>query len=153
MQTKELLFTEEEPQIKFYLKKDKEEYKIEPNIDIFKIILWKGRKNNYILHDNKLYKCTKEFEKTTFKMIKIFRENYLSELELGEKDLESLFSVILPKVKNAIDISKIDEKEIEKYKPKELIVKTFLDFEEHNYLVADVRFCYGENEFIFQETK
>lgn len=142
-----LLFTEEEPQIKFYLKKDKEEYKIEPNIDIFKIILWNGRKNNYILHDNKLYKCTKEFEKTTFKMIKIFRENYLSELELGEKDLESLFSVILPKVKNAIDISKIDGKEIEKYKPKELIIKTFLDFEEHNYLVADVRFCYGENEF------
>ena len=39
------------------------------------------------------------------------------------------------------------EEEIEKYRPQKLQVKIFLDFDEHNYIIADVRFCYGEDEF------
>ena len=41
----------------------------------------------------------------------------------------------------------MSEKEIEQYKPKELSVKVYLDFDEHDYLVADVLFCYDDNEF------
>ena len=41
----------------------------------------------------------------------------------------------------------IPEKEIEKYRPKELVVKVYLDFDKSDYLVADVRFCYDNNEF------
>ena len=53
----------------------------------------------------------------------------------------------MPKVKAAIKIENISEEEIEKYKPKELVVKVYLDFDEQDYLVADVLFCYENNEF------
>ena len=66
---------------------------------------------------------------------------------LGKEDLSKLFSIIVPKLKKSIEIQDLSEEEIEKYKPQELVVKVYLDFEENDYLVADVKFCYGENEF------
>ncbi len=35
----------------------------------------------------------------------------------------------------------------QKYKPKELIIKLFFDFDKNNYLIADVKFCYEDEEF------
>ena len=70
----------------------------------------------------------------------MFRKNYITDLELGKENLTQLFSVIIPKVKKAIDLSKIPEEEIEKYKPKNLLVKVFLDYNKSNFLIADVKF-------------
>ena len=70
-----------------------------------------------------------------------------TEVKLGEKELTDLFSIIVPRVENAIVIENIEEAEIEKYKPKELLVKVFLDFDKNDYLIADVKFCYGKEEF------
>ena len=36
---------------------------------------------------------------------------------------------------------------MEQYKPKKLGVKIFLDFDENDYIIADAKFCYGEEEF------
>lgn len=58
-----------------------------------------------------------------------------------------LFSVVLSKVKNAIKIEPELLEEIKEYEPEKLGVKVFLDYDKNNYLVADVRLCYGENEF------
>ena len=53
----------------------------------------------------------------------------------------------MPKIKDGIEFKDINEDEIEKYKPKKLVVKMFLDFDENEYIIADARFCYGEEEF------
>ena len=45
------------------------------------------------------------------------------------------------------DLEKMSKEEIEKYQPKELVIKVFLDFDKKDYLIADVKFCYEENEF------
>lgn len=146
--TNEIQFTDEEPDIKFKLKKlDEVSYIIIPNKEIFKLIIIKGKKYKYILDDNKLYKCTKEFETSTLRLLELFRENYITELELGKDDLTQLFSVIIPKVKDAIEIDDIPEDEIIKYKPKKLIVKLFLDFDSNNYLICDIKYIYDNNEF------
>ncbi len=140
-------FTEEQPNIEFILKKTKEkEYEIVPNIEIFSVAIIKGKKYIYILDDKKIYRCSKEFEKTNLKLLDIFRKNYISELKLGSNELPQLFSIILPKVNNAIKIRDIPEEEIKKYQPQELFVKVFLDFDNNNYLVADVKFIYGNQE-------
>ena len=144
-------FRDENPEIYFSMKKQgKNEYIIQSNIkdDILRNLEIKsGNKNKYILYKDILYRCDKKYEETTLKLIEIFRENFLTELLLGEKQLPELFSIILPEVKDGIKFEGIDKNEIEKYKPKELGVKVFLDFDENNYIVADVRFCYGEEEF------
>lgn len=58
-----------------------------------------------------------------------------------------MFSIIIPKVKDAIIIEDKEKEKLEKYRPEELIVKLYLDFDENDYLVANVKFAYGNNEF------
>ena len=141
-------FTEEEPKLDFILKKNKEgNYIIYPNKEIYEITILRGRTYKYILVDKKLYRCSKEFERTSLKLLELFRQNYVTEIEFGEEELTEFFAVVAPKVKDAIKIEGLTEEEIEKHKPKELIVKVFLDFDKNDYLVADLRFCYEENEF------
>lgn len=141
-------FTNEQPKIEFKLKKLEDgQYIIMPNIEIYKVNIIKGKKYKYILDDKKLYRCTREFESTTLKLLELFRQNYMTEVKLGEDELTDLFSIIMPKVKDAIIFENISEEEIEKYKPKELVIKVYLDFDKNDYLIADVKFCYEENEF------
>ena len=141
-------FTEEKPKIEFLLKKvDEEHFTIVPNIEIYKVNIIKGKKYKYILDDQKLYRCSKKFEDTNLKLLELFRQNYITEIKLGKKQLSELFSVVIPKVKNAIKVVNIPEEEIEKYRPKELETKLYLDFDKKDYLVADIRFCYDNFEF------
>lgn len=146
--TDEIEFTEEQPKIEFKLKKiDEEQYVILPNIEIFNVTIIKGKRYKYVLDQKKLYRCTKEFENTNLKLLELFRQNYMTEVLLGKEELTQLFSIIIPKVKNAIAIENMTEQEIEQYKPKELQVKLYLDFDENDFLIAEVRFVYDTNEF------
>ena len=140
-------FTEEQPNIQFKLKKSKEYYEIIPNIEIYKVNIIKGKKYKYILDDKKLYRCSKEFENSNLKLLEIFRQNYITDVKLGEENLIQLFSVVIPRVKDAIVIDDVPKEHIEKYKPKKLIIKVFLDFDNNHYLICDVKFCYGKKEF------
>lgn len=139
------------PDLHFVMKKKgKEEYKIvlNKNIDIMRDIeLLKGKDYTYILFNNKLYRCDNEYEQTTVKLLKMLKDNYLTELVFGKEQLPELFSVILLKLKDSIEFEGIDEQKIEQYKPKKLGVKLFLDFDENDYILADTKFCYGEEEF------
>ncbi len=144
----EIEFTDEQPKIEFKLKKiDEKQYIIIPNIEIFQVTIITGKQYKYVLDQQKLYRCTKEFENTNLKLLELFRQNYLTEVSLGKENLTDLFSVIIPKVKNAIKIENMSEEEIASYKPKELEVKVYLDFDQNDYLIADVKFIYEDKEF------
>ena len=141
-------FVNENPQIKFTLKKlEQDEYEIYPNVDIFKLSIINGKKYKYIFKDKSLYRCDEDYSKSTYKMIEIFRKNYITEAKLGKEELKQFFSIIMPKINDAVSFKNIGEDEIEKYKPKDLRVKAFLDFDSNNYIICDVRFIYEENEF------
>lgn len=154
-------FAEKDPDIKFQLKRDpqntnsqevkqdstEESYIIVPNIDIYKVTIIKGKKYKYLLDESKIYRCSKNFENTNLKLLELFRQNYINDVKLGKKELAQLFSVVIPKVRGAITTEDIPEEEIKKYKPKELIVKVFLDFDKRNYLLAEVMFDYEGEEF------
>lgn len=99
-----------------------------------------------MLDDKKLYRITKEFENSSLRLLELFKQNYLTEVECGIKEIPEFFSIIMPKVKKGIKLENISEEEIEKYKPKPLEVKVYLDFDKNNYLIADVEFIYGENK-------
>ncbi len=144
----EVEFTEEQPNIEFKLKKIKDDlYSILPSVEIFQITIMKGKKYKYVLQDKRLYRCTKEFENTNLKLLELFRQNYMTEVLLGKEELKQLFSVVIPKVKNAIVMENIAAEELEPYRPKELEVKVYLDFDENDFLIAEVKFCYDKNEF------
>ncbi len=146
--TEEIELTEEQPKIEFKLRKiGDEKYSITPNIEIFNVTIIKGKKYKYVLDDKKMYRVTKEFEKSNLRLLELFRQNYMTEVLLGKEELTQLFSIVVPKVKGAIKIENIPEEEIKNYRPQELQVKVYLDFNESDYLIAEVKFKYGKNEF------
>ena len=146
--TEEIELTQEQPNITFQLKKrEDDQYVIIPNIDIFHVNIIKGKIYQYILDHEKLYRCTKEFEQTTLKLLMIFRQNYMTEVLLGKEELASLFSIVIPKVKDAIVVEGLTEEEIEQHQPKALEIKVYLDFDDNDFLVAGVNFIYDTNEF------
>ena len=141
-------FIDQNPDLTFRLEKiDNDEYRIIADFDVFKIVILNGKKYKYVLTDENLYRCNKEFEKTTLRLLKVFRENFLTQISLGKDELGELFSVVLSKVKNAIKIEPELLEEIKEYEPEKLGVKVFLDFDKNDYIIADVKFCYGETEF------
>ena len=141
-------FIDQNPDLTFRLEKiDNDEYRIIADFNVFKIVILNGKKYKYVLTDENLYRCNKEFEKTTLRLLKVFRENFLTQISLGKDELGELFSVVLSKVKNAIKIEPELLEEIKEFEPEKLGVKVFLDYDKNNYLTADVRLCYGENEF------
>ena len=150
-QDKIIKLRDENPDLKFIMqKKGRNEYKItiNKNIDILREIeILHGKEYKYILIDNELHRCDKKYEQTTLKLLNMFKYNFITELILGKEQLPELFSVILPKLKNSIELKGIEEQEIEQYKPKKLVVKMYLDLDENDYILADTKFCYGEEEF------
>lgn len=142
---------DENPELHFVIqKKGKNEYKIvlSQKIDLIRDIeILQGRESKYLILDDKMYHCNKDFEKTILKLIEMLKDNFITELVFGKDQLPELFSVIFPKMKNGIKFDGIDEKQLEKYRPKKLGVKLFLDFDENDRIIADAKFCYGEEEF------
>ena len=144
----ELKLFEEDPDIYFELiKEDDGNFKIKSNKEIFSIQIFKGKRYTYVLEGAKLYRCSDEFVNSIIKLVKTFRNAYILDLDLRKDDLKELYSVIMPKIGNCIKLKNIEEREIEEFKPKKLAVKIFLDFDENNYVIADVKFCYGSEEF------
>ncbi len=144
-----VLFDINEPNIKFEINQtDEDEYDLKPiDFDVFKYETFKGRKYTYMLYKKAIYRCCKEFEDITLKLLEIFRENYTSEIKFHKKDMENMFSVVYPRIKNRIEIKEMKKRDIEKYIPKDLFVKVFLDVNEENYITADIKFVYGDTEF------
>ena len=141
----------ENPDLHFVMKKrSKEEYQIVLNkkIDIMRDIdIIIGKEYKYLLIDDVLYRCDKKYEQTTFKLLKMLKDNFMTELIFGKEQLPELFSIILLKLKNSIEFKGINEQQIEQYKPKKLVVKLFLDYDKNEHILADAKFCYGEEEF------
>ena len=142
---------DENPDLHFIMKKKgKEEYEIVLNkkTNIMREIeILNGKSYKYILYENRLYRCDKKYEQTTFKLLKMLKDNFITELVFGKEQLPELFSVVLLKLKDSIKFKGIDERQIEKYKPKKLGVKLFLDYDENEHILAEAKFCYGEEEF------
>lgn len=141
-------FIDKEPDIKFDVEEiNNNECKIVPNIDIYEYNIIQGKDYVYFEYEGKIYRCSKEFDNTTLKLLKMYRKNFTSEIKLRKDELSTLFSVVFPKVKKSLKYDKLNLEEVEKYIPKELYVKLYLDYNKNNYIIADIKFCYDNYEF------
>lgn len=148
-ESKEVNFVDNIPNIKFELEKNQnDEYKLTCNIDTYNTYeIIDGKEYTYFLMDDKLFRCSKKYKETTLKLLDVFKRNYTKEIKFSKNQIPNFFSIVLPKVEDSIIIDTIPKEEIEKYMPGKLGVKVYLEFNEKNYIVAEVIFCYGEEEF------
>ena len=141
-------FTDEEPKIQFDIEEvSNKEYRIVPNIDIYEYNIIQGKNFVYFEYKNNIYRCSKEYYNTTLKFLQLYRKNFTNEIKLRKDELATLFSIVYPKVKESLKYDQLDVEEVERVKPKELYVKLYLDYDDNNNVIADIKFCYDSFEF------
>ena len=143
-----VLFVSNKPDIRFKISKsDEKEYKLTTNIDVYNYQIFEGKEKTYFLQDKKLYICSKKYEDNVLKIVEIFRKNFIKELIIPESELSNFFSIVEPNIKDYFYINEADEEEISKFIPATLSAKLFLDYDDSNNIIADVKFCYDDIEF------
>ena len=141
-------FSKEKLKIKFNLK-DVDNYYylvLDQDINKFEHIINTG-KNIYICYNNKLYKCDNNFIKNEYLILEVFLNNLINQIYISKKDLTNFFSLIYPSIEKNIEIKDNVYNKIKSYKPQKLKIKLFLDFDNRDYLIANLKFCYLEVEF------
>lgn len=145
---RKIQFIDEPIDIKFILEKsDESTYCLTPNIDVYGYDIFYGKNYSYFLIDNKMHKCLPKVENRNIELLEVYKKNYTQSIVFNENNLRNFFAIVVPKIKDNFEIKNIDKEQIEKYMPKDLYVKIYLDYNEKGYIVADVKFCYGNVEF------
>ena len=144
----EILFVNHVPEVMFSIEAgNNSDYVLTPNIDVFSYTVLQGSSYKYMLTKNALYRCDEHFAETVLKLLNVYRENYLAEIKLKREDFPNFCSLIYPKLKENISLKNLDEGLINKFIPQELFIKIYLDYDENNYIIADIKFVYGDTEF------
>lgn len=142
------LTIDEQPDIRFNIEEEnKKEYILKTNVDIYNYNILEGKENVYFWDNNMLYKCNQEFKENTLKILQVLKNNFTQEVVFPKEEVTQLFSIVFPKIKEKVNIKNLDKQEIERYIPKDLFVKVYLDYNDNNYITADIKFVYGNKEF------
>ena len=146
--TEKVEFVDNEPEIKFNLQeKNETDYKITTNANIFNYIIIEGKEHTYFWQDNKFFRCSKAFKNSVIKLLDIFKINFTKEIVLRKDEFADFYSLIVPLIKDKINMQEIDDDEIKEYMPRKLKVKVYLDYNRKGYITADIKFCYDDFEF------
>lgn len=144
----QLNFIDKEPNIQFRIVENgDDEYAIETDYDIYQYTIINGEDFTYFLDDDKIYRCSDKFKNNTLKILNTFRVNFTNKIPFKKEEFSEIYSLIIPKIKENVEYKDINEEEIDKYIPKKLKVKLFLDTDKNNYITCDVIFCYDNIEF------
>ena len=145
---RKIQFIDEPIDIKFILEKsDESTYCLTPNIDVYGYDIFYGKNYSYFLIDNKMHKCLPKVENRNLELLEVYKKNYTQSIVFNENNLRNFFAIVVPKIKDNFEIKNIDKEQIEKYMPKDLYVKIYLDYNEKGYIIADIKFCYENVEF------
>lgn len=136
-------FTDENPNFVFDVQEVKEGIELSLFCDDY--YTFEGQDYVYVLYKDKLYRCTKEFKDSVYPLLKELKKKSENTLFIPLNDCTSLCEYVIPKISKTCNVN-IDNKITEKYKPEELVIKTFLDLDENLDVTCDVKFCYGKNE-------
>lgn len=118
-------------------------FSLKENLQDFNYIIY-SKEKVYVIYKNIIYRCNKTFLNYELKILEAFLKNGKQEILLREEDLTSFFSLVMPNIKERIEIK---EKEIYAYQPEKLTIQLYLDFNSKHHIVAEIRFQYEEIEF------
>ncbi len=146
--TESVVFVDKEPNIEFKIKsKNKEEYALTTNVDIFDYIILKGKEYIYLWRDEKIYRCSKEYENSVIKLLDTFKINFTKEIVFKKEEFADFYSLVMPLIKGKVNLDEVNYEEIKEYMPRKLKVKVFLDYNRKNYITVDLKFAYDDFEF------
>lgn len=141
-----LNFIKGENDIKFYLDKIGEDgYKLSVKSDNLKILI--GLNKIYTISGKNVYEYDKNKYKDVFRLISMFGLKEKKEFNFEKEELIGFINNVLPKIRDNVSFENLPEEVKEKYIPKKLAVKVYLDLTDKGDILATVNFCYEDIEF------
>lgn len=139
-----LIFDNHDPEVEFYIsEEDNGQYYLSTNLFIsFKL---NSKNHTYIIVDDTLYKCTKEFESTVLPAVNKIMMQPTKSIALTEEHMGKFCSAVLPQISKHAKV-KTDLEISDKLNVMPLSPSIFLDCNSQGHIYASVIFSYGDLE-------
>lgn len=139
-----LTFVNKDPEVEFYInEEDNKQSYLSTNLYIsFKI---SSKQYTYIIIDDKLYKCSKEFENTILPAVNKIMSQPTKSITLTEEHMGKFCSAVLPQISKHAKV-KTDLEISNKLNVTPISPSIFLDCNSQGHVYASVIFNYGDIE-------
>lgn len=107
--------------------------------------IFNGQDYLYVLFKDKLHRCSNDFKENIYPLLKELKSKNENTIFIPSNNCDSFCEYVVPRIKKVCPLS-ISDSILNKYKPEELDIKTYLDIDENLDVICDVRFCYGNIE-------
>ena len=141
---RKIKFLYEDPILNFNIEEKDESIIITHDYSKYKI--YYGASYIYILLEDTLYKCSKDFQTNMLVLLEEFRRLKNDTISIKLNNAAIFTESVIPAIEKFSTI-KMDDDLKQKYKSKNLGVKVFLDIDNKKNIIASVRFCYENQEF------
>lgn len=142
----EFAVTDEVLDIKIDAKKsnDNEDYELEINIEDYYYI--SGMEYIYVFYGNKIYKFAKKQNKKLEDVLSLFK--YDKSILIPEDKIEDFEKYVFSEIKEYLSIENLPAEIIkEGIIPSKLASKVYLDLDEKDNIILELKFCYLDKEF------
>jgi len=139
-----LTFMGNNPEVEFYITEESnEQYFLSTNLYISFMI--RSKTHTYIIVDDKLYKCSKEFENTVLPAVNKIMMQPAKSIALTEEYMGKFCSAVLPQISRYSTV-KTDLEISDKLNVMPLSPSIYLDCNSQGHIYASVIFSYGDIE-------
>ncbi len=138
-------FITEDPFLKFEISESQDgKLIVKHNYDKYK--LFYGQEYVYILYKDYLYRCSIDFKLKVLPLIEEFLKIKKDTLSISVNKATSFCEYVVP---NLSELSRVvvNDELLQKYKAEKLGTKIYLDIDEKNNIVAEIKYCYLDVEF------
>ncbi len=111
-----------------------------------KYYVFEGQDYSYILYKDKLHRCSNEFKTKVLPLLEKLSEDPEGKITISKNSATSFCEYVIPALKDSTNLI-IENGILEKYKAEKLGTKLFLDIDNKGNIIAEVKFCYGNDEF------
>jgi len=111
-----------------------------------KYYVFEGQEYSYVLYKDKLHRCSDEFRAKVLPLIEKLSQDPEGKITISQGSATSFCEYVIPALKDSTTLI-IEDGILEKYKAEKLGTKIYLDIDTKGNIVAEVKFCYGNDEF------
>lgn len=111
-----------------------------------KYYVFEGQEYSYVLYKDKLHRCSDEFRTKVLPLIEKLSQDPEGKITISQGSATSFCEYVIPALKDSTTLI-IQEGILEKYKAEKLGTKIYLDIDTKGNIIAEVKFCYGDDEF------
>ena len=111
-----------------------------------KYYVFEGQDYSYVLYKEKLHRCSNDFKTKVLPLLEKLSEDPEGRITISKNSATSFCEYVIPALKDSTNMI-IEEGILEKYRAEKLGTKIFLDIDGKGNIIAEVKFCYGDDEF------